>query len=70
MAVVGHEQLLQGDALTECIDPYELWEVEGKRRMPSLVVRLRSIEELQLVRAIANAYAILLRLSLRGKTLG
>lgn len=39
MSVVGNEQVLQGAALTEYIDPYEWWEAEGKRKMPSAAVR-------------------------------
>ena len=70
MAVVGHEQVLQGDALTEYIDPYELSEAEGKRKMPSAAVRPKNVEELRRVLAISNQYAIPVWTFSRGKNLG
>ncbi|KAF2441308.1 vanillyl alcohol oxidase [Karstenula rhodostoma CBS 690.94] len=70
MAVVGHEQVFQGDALTEYIDPYELSEAEGKRKMPSAAVRPRNLEELRCVLAISNEYGIPLWTFSRGKNLG
>lgn len=33
--VVGEEHVFLGDSLEEYVDPYELWESEGKRKMPS-----------------------------------
>jgi hypothetical protein len=42
MAVVGHDQVLQGDALTDYIDPYELREAARKRKMPSATVKPRN----------------------------
>lgn len=70
MAVVGHEQVFQGDALTEYIDPYELWEAEGKRKMPSAAVRPKNLEEVRRILAISNEYAIPLWTFSRGKNLG
>ncbi|KAJ4344464.1 uncharacterized protein N0V89_012206 [Didymosphaeria variabile] len=70
MAVVGHEQVLLGDQLTEYIDPYELWEAEGKRKMPSAAVRPRNVEELRRVLAISNEYSIPVWTFSRGKNLG
>lgn len=70
MAVVGHEQVLRGDALTEYIDPYELQEAEGQRKIPSAAVRPKNVEELQKVLAISNEYAIPVWTFSRGKNLG
>ncbi|KAF9730741.1 hypothetical protein PMIN06_006371 [Paraphaeosphaeria minitans] len=70
MAVVGHQQVLQGDALIEYIDPYELWEAEGKRKTPSAAVRPANLEELRRVLAISNEYGIPLWTFSRGKNLG
>jgi hypothetical protein len=39
-AVVGSDQVLLGEDLAEYIDPYELWENEGRRKMPSAAIRL------------------------------
>lgn len=33
--VVGKDYVFTGASLEEYVDPYELWENEGKRRMPS-----------------------------------
>ncbi|KAF2702919.1 vanillyl alcohol oxidase [Pleomassaria siparia CBS 279.74] len=70
MAIVGHEQVLQGDALEEYIDPYELYEAEGKRKMPSAAVRPKNIEELRRVLKISNEYNIPVWTFSRGKNLG
>ncbi|KAF1971428.1 4-cresol dehydrogenase [Bimuria novae-zelandiae CBS 107.79] len=70
MAVVGHEQVLKGDALTEYIDPYELGEVEGKRKTPSAAVKPKNVDELRRVLAISNQYAIPVWTFSRGKNLG
>ena len=35
---VGQDHAFRGQALEEYVDPYELWEKEGKRRMPSAAV--------------------------------
>lgn len=70
MAAVGYEQVLQGDALTEYIDPYELWEAEGQRKMPSAAVRPKNIEELRRILKISNEYAIPVWYFSRGKNLG
>ncbi|KAF2645825.1 FAD-linked oxidase-like protein [Massarina eburnea CBS 473.64] len=70
MAVVGHDQVLQGDALTEYIDPYELQEAEGKRRMPSAAVRPKNVEELKGVLNVCEEYDIPVWTFSRGKNLG
>jgi hypothetical protein len=65
-AAVGHDQVLEGDDLTEYIDPYELQEVEGTRKMPSA----GSIEELREVLKVSNKYTIPVWTFSRGKNLG
>ncbi|PSN65330.1 FAD-linked oxidase-like protein [Corynespora cassiicola Philippines] len=70
MAVVGHEQVLQGDALVEYVDPYELWEAEGRRKMPCAAVRPKNIDELKSILKISNEYSIPLWTFSRGKNLG
>jgi FAD/FMN-containing dehydrogenase len=70
MAVVGHDQVLQNDALAEYIDPYELYEAEGKRKMPSAAVRPKNVEELRGVMKISNEYSIPVWTFSRGKNLG
>ncbi|KAF2794623.1 vanillyl alcohol oxidase [Melanomma pulvis-pyrius CBS 109.77] len=70
MVIVGHDQVLQGDALEEYIDPYELYEAEGKRKMPSAAVRPKNIEELRRVLNISNEYNIPVWTFSRGKNLG
>lgn len=70
MAIVGHDQVLQGNALTEYIDPYELSETEAKRRIPSAAVRPKSTEELRRVLAVFNEYTIPVWTFSRGKNLG
>lgn len=70
MAIVGWDQVLQGNALTEYIDPYELDEADGKRKMPSAAVRPKNVEELQKVLAVSNEYSIPMWTFSRGKNLG
>jgi hypothetical protein len=36
--VVGNNQVILGKGLEEYVDPYELWEHEGKRKMPSCAI--------------------------------
>jgi hypothetical protein len=67
---VGEDQVLEGDDLTEYIDPYELQEAEGTRKMPSAAVRPGSIEELQEVLKVSNKYCIPVWTFSRGKNLG
>ncbi|KAF2259217.1 FAD-linked oxidase-like protein [Lojkania enalia] len=70
-AVVGDDQVLQGAALEEYIDPYELWESEpAKRKMASAAVRPKDIDELKKVLAVSNEYNIPLWTFSRGKNLG
>jgi FAD/FMN-containing dehydrogenase len=68
--VVGADQVLTGEDLAEYIDPYELWENEGRRKMPSAAVRPNSVEELKRVLAISNKYTIPVWTFSRGKNLG
>lgn len=38
-AVIGKGSVFVGDALTDYVDPYDLWpDVEGKRKVPSAAV--------------------------------
>jgi len=69
-SVVGDEQVYQGDALVEYIDPYELHEAEGKRNMPSAAVRPMNVEELRDVLKISNEFSIPVWTFSRGKNLG
>jgi hypothetical protein len=69
-AVVGDAQVYEGDALTEYIDPYELHEAEGTRRMPSAAVRPKTVEELREVLKISNEFGIPVWTFSRGKNLG
>ncbi|KAB2578871.1 4-cresol dehydrogenase (hydroxylating) flavoprotein subunit [Lasiodiplodia theobromae] len=69
-AIVGHDGVFTGQALEDYIDPYELWEADGKRRMPSGAVCPRSIEELRGVLRISNKYGIPVWTFSRGKNLG
>lgn len=68
--VVGEEQVYQGDGLAEYIDPYELHEAEGTRRMPSAAVRPKNMEELKEVLKVSNEYSIPVWTFSRGKNLG
>lgn len=68
--VVGKEQVYHGNDLAEYIDPYELHEAEGNRRIPSAAVRPENIEELKKVLEISNEYDIPVWTFSRGKNLG
>jgi hypothetical protein len=67
---VGEDQVLQGDDLTEYIDPYELQEAEGTRKMPSAAVRPKSIDELKEVLKVSNEFSIPVWTFSRGKNIG
>jgi hypothetical protein len=67
---VGDDQVLRGDSLTEYIDPYELHESEGTRRMPSAAVRPKDVEELKKVLKVSNDFGIPVWTFSRGKNLG
>jgi len=69
-AAVGDDQVLQGDDLTEYIDPYELREAEGTRKMPSAAVRPKDIAELKQVLKVSNDFGIPVWTFSRGKNLG
>jgi hypothetical protein len=68
--VVGEDQVYQGDALAEYIDPYELHEAEGKRKMPSAAIRPSTVEELRGILKISNEFNIPVWVFSRGKNLG
>ncbi|KAL2429116.1 Vanillyl-alcohol oxidase [Exophiala dermatitidis] len=68
--VVGKESTFIGAALEEYVDPYELWEKEGRRRIPSAAVCPSSNEQLRAVLAIANKYGVPVWTFSRGKNLG
>lgn len=38
VALLGSDSVFIGDALVDYVDPYELWEHEGKRKVPSAAV--------------------------------
>ncbi|KAF2031735.1 FAD-linked oxidase-like protein [Setomelanomma holmii] len=67
---VGDDQVLQGDDLAEYIDPYELHEAEGARKMPCAAVRPRNIDELKEVLKVSNDFAFPVWTFSRGKNLG
>ncbi|EAT89060.2 hypothetical protein SNOG_03855 [Parastagonospora nodorum SN15] len=67
---VGNDQVLQDHDLTEYIDPYELQEAEGTRKMPSAAVRPGSIKELKEVLKVSNEFGIPVWTFSRGKNLG
>jgi hypothetical protein len=69
-SIVGDAQVYEGEALTEYIDPYELHEAEGTRRMPSAAVRPKNVEELREVLKISNEFVIPVWTFSRGKNLG
>jgi len=67
---VGEDQVLQDRNLTEYIDPYELQEAEGTRKMPSAAVRPGSMGELKKVLEVSNEFGIPVWTFSRGKNLG
>lgn len=38
VALLGSDGVFIGDALVDYVDPYELWEQEGRRKVPSAAV--------------------------------
>ncbi|KAF2457767.1 glycolate oxidase [Lineolata rhizophorae] len=70
VGVLGKDGVFTGKALEEYIDPYELWEAEGKRRVPSAAVCPTSVEELQGVLKVSNKYKIPVWTFSLGKNLG
>jgi hypothetical protein len=66
----GEDQVLLSQDLTEYIDPYELQEAEGTRKMPSAAVRPGNIDELKEVLKISNEFGIPVWTFSRGKNLG
>lgn len=68
--VVGKDQVYQNDALIEYIDPYDVQEEEGMRKMPSAAVRPKSEEELRAILKISNDFGIPVWTFSRGKNLG
>jgi hypothetical protein len=69
-AAVGEDQVLGGNDLIEYIDPYELQEDEGKRKIPSAAVRPATIEQLKEVLKISNEFGIPVWTFSKGKNLG
>ncbi|OAL19675.1 hypothetical protein AYO22_09547 [Fonsecaea multimorphosa] len=67
---VGKENAFRGQSLEEYVDPYELWEEEGKRKMPSAAVCPSSMDELRAILKVANKFSIPLWTFSRGKNLG
>ncbi|KAH8901818.1 FAD-linked oxidase-like protein [Coniochaeta sp. PMI_546] len=71
IGVVGERNVFIGEALSDYVDPYDIWEAdEQKRKMPSAAVCPASTEELQSILRIANKFAIPLWTFSRGKNLG
>ncbi|KAM5346044.1 hypothetical protein ACJ41O_009049 [Fusarium nematophilum] len=70
VGVLGKDGVFIGSALRDFIDPYEMWESEGKRRLPSAAVCPRSNAELHEVLRVSNKYKIPLWTFSRGKNLG
>lgn len=68
--VVGHDEVCLTNDLAEYIDPYELHEAEGKRKIPSAAIRPKNIEELREVLKISNEFGIPVWTFSRGKNLG
>ncbi|EMD85080.1 hypothetical protein COCC4DRAFT_153816 [Bipolaris maydis ATCC 48331] len=70
-SVVGDEQVYDSEEqLVEYIDPYELHEAEGTRKIPSAAVRPKSIEELKGLLKVSNEFGIPVWTFSRGKNLG
>ena len=67
---VGPTQVLTGNDLIEYIDPYEIHEATGNRKIPSAAVRPSTLEELKKVVSISNKYSIPVWTFSRGKNLG
>ncbi|OAL50313.1 FAD-linked oxidase-like protein [Pyrenochaeta sp. DS3sAY3a] len=70
VALLGSDGVFIGDALVDYVDPYELWEQEGRRKVPSAAVCPRSVEQVQGVIKIAREFKIPLWTFSRGKNLG
>ena len=69
--MVGDEQVYDSEErLVEYIDPYELHEAEGTRKVPSAAVRPKNIEELKGVLKVSNEFGIPVWTFSRGKNLG
>lgn len=70
-AVVGEGSVFVGEALSDYIDPYDIYEADAqKRKMPSAAVCPGSVEELRSVLQVANKFGIPLWTFSRGKNLG
>jgi FAD/FMN-containing dehydrogenase len=67
---VGHDYVYRGQSLEEYVDPYELWENEGKRKQPSAAVCPANLDELREVLAVANKHGVPVWTFSRGKNLG
>ncbi|KAJ5950822.1 D-lactate dehydrogenase [Penicillium vulpinum] len=68
---LGPDGVIVGDAISDYVDPYELYEDnESERKVASAAVLPRSVEELQSILKVANKYTIPLWTFSRGKNLG
>ncbi|KAH7376894.1 glycolate oxidase [Plectosphaerella cucumerina] len=67
---LGADSVFVGEALRDYVDPFELWEVEGQRRIPSAAVLPRSVAEIQSVLQIARTYKLPLWTFSQGKNFG
>ncbi|KAJ5986626.1 D-lactate dehydrogenase [Penicillium sp. IBT 35674x] len=71
VSALGSDGVVVGEALSDYVDPYELYEdKDSERKVASAAVLPQSVEELQSVLKIANKYVIPLWTFSRGKNLG
>ncbi|KAG8629788.1 hypothetical protein KVT40_001407 [Elsinoe batatas] len=70
VCTLGPDSVFVGDALKDYVDPYELWEAEGRRKQPSAAVTPRSEAQLRTVLALANKHSFPVWTFSRGKNLG
>ncbi|KAJ5554710.1 D-lactate dehydrogenase [Penicillium frequentans] len=71
VSALGSDGVVIGEALSDYVDPYELYEdKDSERKVASAAVLPQSVEELQSILKIANKYAIPLWTFSRGKNLG
>ncbi|KAI8712964.1 putative 4-cresol dehydrogenase protein [Fusarium sp. LHS14.1] len=67
---LGADSVFVGEALRDYIDPFEIWELEGQRRIPSAALQPRSVAEVQSVLKIANDFKLPLWTFSQGKNFG
>ncbi|PNS21543.1 hypothetical protein CAC42_902 [Sphaceloma murrayae] len=70
VGVVGKKGVFMGNALKDYVDPFELWEHEGKRKQPSAAVCPENVDQLQAILKVANKHSVPVWTFSRGKNLG